>query len=71
MMDDNVLADLAYRQGSLCEIYGHTWQPTDTPGTYRCAICNHEGYCPGCLSVIPQGAQTMRCEQHRRSRQDL
>jgi hypothetical protein len=40
-----------------CRYYGHTWEK-------QCTVCGIKGYCPGCTSHPPQGAQPFYCTKH-------
>lgn len=60
-----MLTDPEYRQGSLCQTYGHSWRATTTQGKYTCSHCRIVGYCPKCLLVVPKGVLRMRCHQHQ------
>ncbi|HJT59420.1 MAG TPA: hypothetical protein VJ761_23125 [Ktedonobacteraceae bacterium] len=54
----------------LCQLYGHSWQPTEDPDVQVCALCHLHGYCPGCTPVRPQaGAKPFACTAHSRGRQ--
>lgn len=63
-----MLTDPEYRQGSLCQSYGHKWRSTTTQGKYICVHCRAIGYCPECLLTVPKGVLRMRCGQHQEER---
>ncbi len=60
-----MIVDPEYRQGSLCETYGHSWRETNQQGKFQCRTCRAVAYCPTCLLVVPKGALTARCERHQ------
>ena len=47
-----------------CQLYGHSWQTTGTAGAKSCTVCGITGYCPGCISNPPLGAQPFFCTKH-------
>jgi len=49
-----------------CQLYGHSWEPTDTPAVKACALCGIRGYCPGCTPLAPQGTHPFFCTAHTR-----
>ena len=49
-----------------CQLYGHSWEPTDTPSVKACALCGIRGYCPGCTPLAPQGTHPFLCTAHTR-----
>lgn len=55
-------------RGSDCQRGGHSWQPTSQQGRFQCRTCGKVGYCSGCLPTLPEGATTMRCVQHRKTK---
>lgn len=60
-----MLTDPEYRQGSLCQTYGHKWRATTAQGKYICAYCQAVGYCPKCLLTVSKDVIRMRCDQHQ------
>jgi len=50
---------------SICRVYGHFWQPTDTTGYYRCSNCQKNGCCSACVLFFPSTALVMRCGKHQ------
>jgi hypothetical protein len=50
-----------------CQLYGHSWEPTDTPFVKACALCDIRGYCPGCTPIAPQGTHAFSCTAHTRA----
>lgn len=63
-----MVEDLAYRQGSFCQIYGHHWTTTSITGQYTCSRCRKTGYCPECfrasIRTFPRDGVTVRCTGH-------
>jgi hypothetical protein len=54
-----------------CQWYGHSWQTVGTVGTKNCTQCGITGYCPGCTSHPPQGAQPFYCTKHTPQQQEV
>jgi hypothetical protein len=54
-----------------CQWYGHSWQTVGTVGTKNCTQCGTTGYCPGCTSHPPQGAQPFYCTKHTPKQQEV
>jgi len=53
----------------LCQTYGHSWQVTTNSKVKMCKLCRVRGYCPGCTSTTPQGAQPFSCTEHTQKRE--
>ena len=47
-----------------CAYYGHSWQCIGMSGEKQCTVCGITGYCPGCTSTPPKGAQPFSCTKH-------
>jgi hypothetical protein len=47
-----------------CRYYGHTWEVIGMSWEKQCTVCGITGYCPGCTSHPPQGAQPFYCTKH-------
>jgi hypothetical protein len=47
-----------------CQLYGHSWQPTEHPDRKECSLCHIRGYCPGCTPIAPAGAKPFTCTRH-------
>lgn len=52
-----------------CQLYGHSWEPTDNPDVKECYLCASRGYCPGCTFQAPRGAQPFSCTRHARQKE--
>ena len=48
----------------LCQYYGHSWEVIGMLWEKLCSVCGIKGYCPGCTSNPPQGAQPFYCTKH-------
>jgi hypothetical protein len=47
-----------------CLLQGHAIRAVGKHGKYVCDHCGAEGYCPGCVLVVPVGAPILHCDQH-------
>ena len=54
-----------------CHYYGHTWEVIGMSWEKQCTVCGIKGYCPGCTSHPPQGAQPFYCTKHTHQQQEV
>jgi hypothetical protein len=59
-----VVVDLLPGIPESCQLYGHSWEHCELPGTKECTLCGIRGYCPRCVAIPPPSAYPFTCTRH-------